>query len=424
MFITHAERKLKAYLHSRSQHDYPITSLEDSVQYKKVEPYTGDSLLVAGVDGGIAMLKLANGHQVVLARAAAVGPGFVEREFEADIAKVESASMPWAYLVIVESLVGIKAIERHSVDVLLMDGSLYAKTVRLVHNLILAREFQNLYYIPELAAALHLLAKLIDTAQRRGTKLIFVSKDHSFKLLKEHVIFEKLSARQRDPIYQRGLQWYSVLWIRRFRKELLEIYKQLRGHDYESSRLLAMLITPSITDSELLGQLLPPGSYTVPMLVGGCDAYMNYKGLTTVDKLVKAAEDRLEDSLIFRLKEQYSQDVVGMIREALEVIPKIYFLYVKFGGDDTPLLVEIPAEGTKMFDGAAVKAFYPPARVGDIVGLLATQYRDPIHYNAWLWYAHAVASFRASHLSEYAVYLKSMAGGVGMGRRLKLAWGV
>jgi NurA domain. len=208
-----------------------------------------------------------------------------------------------------------------------------------------------------------------------------------------------------------------------FRKELIELYKAARRHDYQTARLLALLVTQSVTDSEMLSSLLPPGHYTVPMLVGGCDAYMNYKGLNTVDKLVKAAEERLEDSLIFRLKDAFAQDVVGRIRESLEAIPKVYFFYVKFR-DDAPLLVELPAEGTKMFDGSPVKAFYPAARVDDIVGMLAEQYRDSIHYNTWLWYAHTVASFKTSHLAEYAVYLKKMAEEVAVARRVKLAWGL
>jgi len=186
---------------------------------------------------------------------------------------------------------------------------------------------------------------------------------------------------------------------------------------------MALLVTQSVTDSELLTGLLPPRHYTVPMLVGGCDAYMNYKGINTVDRLVKAAEERLEDSLIFRLKDSFGSDVVGRIREALEAVPKVYFFYVRLS-DDAPLLVELPAEGAKMFDGSPVKAFYPAAQVDDVVGMLAEQYRDPIHYNTWLWYAHAVASFKAGQLAEYAVYLKKMAEEVGVARRVKMAWGL
>jgi len=345
MFVSSAGRKLREYLSNKPHHEYPLEELEDRVLRRRVEP-TGAGLRAAGVDGGIGVVRLSNGHHVVLARAAAVGPDFIEREFVADVATVDSSSLPWAYLVIAESLVGIRALEKHGVDVLLMDGSLYAKAVRLVHNLILTREFQNLYYVPELATALYSFANLLKTAQGRGARLVFVSKDHSFKLLKEHVVFEKLAERHRDHVFQKGLLWYSVLWIRRFRKELIELYKTARRQDYGAARLMALLVTQSVTDSELLTGLLPPRHYTVPMLVGGCDAYMNYKGINTVDRLVKAAEERLEDSLIFRLKDSFGSDVVGRIREALEAVPKVYFFYVRLS-DDAPLLVELPAEGAR-----------------------------------------------------------------------------
>nr|WP_148682524.1 DNA double-strand break repair nuclease NurA [Pyrobaculum neutrophilum] len=423
MFMASAGRKLREYLGSRSLQDYPLEELSSYI-LKRPVPQEEAALRAAGVDGGIGVVKLANGHQVVLARAAAVGPDFLEREFIADVAAVDSASLPWAYLVIAESLVGIRAVEKHGVDLLLMDGSLYAKALRLVHNLILTREFQNLYYVPELATALYTLSRLIKTAEERGTRLVFVSKDHSFKILKEHVVFEKLGERYRDYLFQRGLQWYSILWIRRFRRELLDLYKAARGHDYAGARLLALLVAQSVTDGELLSSLLPPGHYTVPMLVGSCDAYINYKGLATVDKLVKAAEDRLEDSMILRLKEGFNSDIPGLIRESLEALPKIYLFYLRLRSDDTPLLVELPAEGTKMFDGSPVKAFYPAAKVEDVASTLAAQYRDPAHYNTWLWYAHTVASFKSSQLSEYAVYLKKMAEEVGVARRVKLAWGL
>ncbi|MCX8136085.1 DNA double-strand break repair nuclease NurA [Pyrobaculum aerophilum] len=423
MFIATAGKRLREYLQKRTQKEFALDQLRDKILYRKIEG-SPPSFNVAGVDGGIGVVKLANGHQVVLARAAAVGSDFIEREFIADIASVDSASLPWAYLVIVESLVGMRALEKHGVDVLLMDGSLYAKAVRLVHNLILTREFQNLYYVPELATALYTLSRLIKTARERGARLVFVSKDHNYKLLKEHVIFEILGERYRDHLFQRGLLWYSVLWIRKFRKELLELYKTIRNYDYEGARLLTLLITPSITDIEILAEILPSGHYTVPMLVGGCDAYMNFKGLTTVERLVKAAEDRLEDSLIFRLKDNFNSNILEYIRDALDTFPKIYFFYIKFDRDESSLLVEIPVEGTRMFDGSPVKAFYPPARVDDVVSLLREQFRDPVHYNTWLWYAHSVASFKSSQLSEYAVYLKNMVEDVGIARRIKLAWGL
>ncbi|MFN7106399.1 MAG: DNA double-strand break repair nuclease NurA, partial [Pyrobaculum sp.] len=372
LFIPQAERRLGEYLRGEKERETP----QFYIPRREVER-RGSSLKAAGVDGGVGVVKLSNGHQLIIARSAAVGPDFMERDLVADVSIIDG-SLHWAYLVVTESLAGLKAVERHGVDVLFMDGSLYAKAMGLVHNLILAREFQNLYYIPEFALALHTLSKLIEEARERGVRLVFVSKDYNFRLMKEHLIFDRLYAKHRDGLFQRGLLWHSVLWIRKFRKELLESYKRAQRYDYETARLLALLIAQSITDSQLVDMLLPPGHHTVPMLVGSCDAYINHKGLTTVERLAKAAEDRLEDSLIFRLREDFNYDVARMVREALEKLPKIHFFYVKLGHEDRPLLAEVPTEG-KLFDGTPVKAFHPAADVGDVASLLAAHYKDPIH---------------------------------------------
>ncbi|MEM1663959.1 MAG: DNA double-strand break repair nuclease NurA [Pyrobaculum sp.] len=421
-FIKTADKKLREYLLEYSNKSYPLDYLADRLLSRRFE-IRDPGLRVGAVDGGIGLVKLSNGHEVILARAAAVGFDFIEKEFLVEVATVDSSSLPWAYLITVESLAGIKAIEKHGVDVLLIDGSLYAKVMRLVHNLILAREFQNLYYIPEHAAALYMLAKLLRVAEERGARLIFVSKDYSFRILKEHLVFEKLYERRRDYLFQSGLQWYSVLWIREFRKRIVDLYREIRSVDYESALLLALLVTQSITDAELLKRLLPSGHYTVPMAVGACDAYINYKKLSTVDKLVRAAESRFEDTLIFRLRDSFNLNFSALVREALENIPKVYMSYVRLG-EEAPLLAEVPAVGSKMFDGTSVKAFSVSKDLGEEAGLLAAQYKNSVHYNVWLWYAHEIARFKSGQLAEYAVYIKKMAEGVGLARRLRLQWGV
>ncbi len=411
LFIAEVRKKLPKYLKSWDSEVQQLT-----VPNRPIKPRGGQAK-AGGVDGGVGVVNLANGHQVLLARAAAVGPNFVEREFVVDVATVDSNSLKWTYLITVEALAGYRAVTRSGVDILFMDGSLYAKTMRLVHNLILTREFQNLYYVPEFAAALHALAKLIEVAQERGVKLVFVSKDNNFKLLKEHLLFEKLYERHRDPLFHRGTLWHSILWIRKFRKELLEFYKRHKW-DYQTSQTLELVIRQSVTDSQLLKRWLPPGHYTVPMVVGGCDAYLNYKNLNSVEKLAAAAADRLEDASIFRLRES-RQTVVEVVRDALRGLPKVYFFYVKLG-DDNPLLVEMPAVGTKMFDNTPLKAFYPSADVDDVTSALRQYYKNSIHYNTWLWYAHSIASLKSSQLKEYSVYISKFLNGVGVARRVKM----
>lgn len=375
------------------------------------------------VDGGIGLVELENGHKIVLARAAAVGRGLLKREFLVDVLTVDSSAVSWAYLAMAESLAAAAALEEGGFDYLLMDGSLYAKAIMLIHNLILTREFQSIFYIPEMIAALYSLAELLAKAEGAGVKAVFVSKDSRFKVLKEHAAFEALLGKLDGYIVERGLRWYSVMWLRRFRRAIFSAYQRLRD-DPEARSALDALFKQSVADPVVLGGM-EARSYTTPMLLGACDAYMSFKGLTTVARLMEAVEDRVEDAMAFR-GEASAFDYLDMARRALSLLPKILMFYLKPSERSEPLLVEVPMWGTRMFDGASVKAFYPQASVDDVVSLLLAQYRDEAHYNYWLWYAHEVASFKSSQLAEYAVYLKQMlrGSGVSMARRVKMAMGL
>jgi hypothetical protein len=421
--LAEARGRIKRYLESQGDSSYG-TFLARIKMLEAPRPEAEPSARVAAVDGGIGAVELANGHRVIIARAAAVGPGISKRELIVDVEPVDSKALPWAYLTLVESLAATRAIQEGGLDYLLMDGSLYAKAIMLIHNLILTREFQALFYIPEFIAALNALAELVVQAEGAGVKLVFVSKDSRFKVLKEYAAFEALKGRIDDYIVERGLSWYSIMWLRRFRKELLREYQRMRG-DYEAAAAFDLLFRQSVTDSAFLAGMAPR-TYTMPMLLGACDAYMSHKGLTSVGKLRAAVRDRVEDALIFRREPRASLDeYAAMAERALSSLPKILLFYLKPAQGAEPLMVEVPLKGSRMFDGPSVKAFYPRAEVDDVVSLLLSQYRDEAHYNAWLYYAHTVASFKSSQLSLYAVYIRQMLGGAAAAaRRVKMALGI
>ncbi|WP_052886114.1 DNA double-strand break repair nuclease NurA [Thermoproteus uzoniensis] len=388
-------------------------------------PEAEADLPAVAVDGGIGVVELDNGHKILLARAAAVGRGMLKREFLADVLAVDSSAVSWAYLIMAEALAAAAAVEEGGFDYLLMDGSLYAKAIMLAHNLILTREFQSIFYVPEMIAALYALAHLLERAEEAGIKAVFVSKDSRFKVLKEYAAFEALRGRLDDYIVERGLRWYSVMWLRRFRKAIFSAYQKLRG-DREAQAALDALFRQSVADPVVLWRM-EARSYTTPMLLGACDAYMNYKGLTSVSRLLDAVADRVEDALAFRGERTGSaSEYLEKARKALSTLPKILMFYLKPAQGSEPLLVETPLPNSRMFDGAPVKAFYPQASVDDVVSLLLAQYRDEAHYNYWLWYAHEVASFKSGQLAEYAVYIKQMLRGAGVStaRRVKMAMGL
>lgn len=428
LFIKEAREKMGKYIESERAERRTLGDLLRAIPIVKAEGAEGAEGAAVAVDGGLGVVDLADGGKVVLARAAAVGPGVLEREFIVDVLKVDSSSAQWAYLVMAEALAARAAIEaaesgRADFTYLLMDGSLYAKAIMLIHNLILTKEFQTLYYVPEMISALYALANMLKDAEAAGIKPVFVSKDSRFKVLKEYAAFEALKEKIDDDLVERGMQWYSIVWLRRFRRSLFAWYRRLQ-HDYEASAALGLLFKYSAATDHAVLAAMAPRAHTLPMILGACDAYMAYKGLTTVPKLSKAVAERLEDSMGFspRPDESSLDEYLDMVRAALSALPKILFFYLKPAEGAEPLLIELPVAGSKLFDGASVKAFYPQADVGDVVALLLSHYRDSAHYNTWLWYAHEVASFR--RLAEYAVYLKTMLGDASMARRVKMAFGI
>lgn len=423
LFLKSARDKIGKYLEYQRRSP-SFSSLREHIPFREAGAAEVDAPS-AGVDGGVGLVELDNGHKIVLARAAAVGRGLRKREFIADVLIVDSSAAKWAYLITAEALAGISALEEGGFDYLLMDGSLYAKAVMLIHNLILTREFQSIFYIPEIILALYSLTELLKKAEEQGVRAVFVSKDSRFKVLKEYAAFESLRGRLDDYIVERGLSWYSIMWLRRFRRELSSYYQRLRG-DPEASVALDALFRQSATDHVVLSGMRAR-TYTVPLLMGACDAYMSYKGLTTVKRLVDAVADRVEDSMAFRQEPLSSaREYLDLAEGALSAMPKILFFYLKPAEGAEPLLVEVPLPGSRMFDGAPVKAFYPQASVDDVVSLILAQYKDDVHYNDWLWYAHEMASFKSSQLVEYAVYLKRMLqeSGVSMARRIKMGAGL
>ncbi len=423
LFVQEAMGRIAKY----AEHQRSGPSLDFLLSRIPVEraPEAERDLPAAAVDGGIGIVELDNGHKILLARAAAVGRGVLKREFLADVLAVNSSAVSWAYLIMAESLAASAAVEEGGFDYLLMDGSLYAKAIMLIHNLILTREFQSIFYVPEMIAALYALAHMLEKAEEAGIKTVFVSKDSRFKVLKEYAAFDILRGRLDEYIVERGLGWYSVMWLRRFRRAIFSAYQRLRG-DGEARAALDALFRQSAADPVVLRRM-EGRSYTTPMLLGACDAYMSYKGLTSVPRLLDAVEDRVEDALAFRGEQMGSAaDYLDKARRALSTLPKVLMFYLKPAQGSEPLLVETPLPNSKMFDGAPVKAFYPQASADDVVSLLLAQYKDEAHYNYWLWYAHNVASFKSGQLAEYATYIKQMlrGAGVAVARRVKIALGL
>ena len=382
---------------------------------------------VAGVDGGIDSIRVEGGHSLVIARAVAVtnrGEVLVV-EPVIDVVSASSDVIGVAYLTMVESLATLRAVE-HGCSNVLIDGSYYARVIALTHNLILARHFDALFYLPEIAAALIALIRAMAEARSRGAETIFVSKDSRFTVLKEHLSLgaaTRLADGEWGPMLRRLLNIYSVLWVKEFRRVVYEAYRSNPVSDF--GNLLRLVLDRGVTDSVFLDSVARDHTFAVkPIMIGAADAYLNKRGMLTADSVYREAVRRLSDVVELGRPMDGLDELREELRWALSTAPKVWLSYVKLAADDSPMMVEVPAWSRgPMLDGSPIKAIDFGADVEQALELLASMYHDPEIYNTLLWRAHTYATVSGMDTAEYAEYLKSRLG-IRVSRRVGIGLGI
>ncbi len=406
-----------------------------------------DEYLVAAVDGGIRTIPLSDGTEILIARALAVNNYGMQpiRTLVAEYLPVPSGAAYWTYL----SLVELETCEKCVIEqlckferkekYLLIDGSLYARLIATIHNLILTRGFLDLYYIPEIMLSLLKLAELLELCKETGVKPIFVSKSSSLKILKDHIIFTLLKDAVKDSItlsvdpeifeiFTRGAEWYSIVWLRKYRKKLVELASKYSGSNKDLVRYgIRTVIAQSITDTCILEHIAQMSNISCAisrkLLLGVVDAYLNDRKLTSPDALYRVIQDRVEDCIMLRMSPEEEADqyreLAKKVRDWLGKLPRILLTYIKLRRDDTPILVEIPVQRWRFFDETIPpKIFYDSFNMWDIIELLYSEYKDPYHYNRMLWLAHNYVHFSEAELQEYTMTIMKMLDKI-RGRRLR-----
>ncbi len=390
---------------------------------------------VVAVDGGAREIELSDGSSIVIARAIAVNNVGKEpiKELIVDRVPVHAPIARWVYLVKAECEVAIRAIENDMYEFLLLDGSLYAKVTGFIHELILTKGFLDLYYIPEVIDALNSLVELLEKAKSLDIKVIFVSKDSKLKVFKDYMLFNAMKSLLLEDtpesvdkdiidILNKGIDWYSIVWIRQYRNRLLQLVRHYDGPYRDFIRLcVRVALSQSISDVTVLEELARiqgvTQGVTKRLLVGAMDAYLNHKSLINIGNLLRLIRDRIEDSAGLRSVDEYgSIDVDEELRKveyALKALPRIVMMYVKFNGDDTPIMVEIPYYEAGMFDtGLPPKILdrEDSIPIDDYLVLLSSLYVDPVYYNKLLWLAHQYARFSEAAYAEYVMTIASRLG--------------
>lgn len=270
------------------------------------------------------------------------------------------------------------------------------------------------------------LYNVLDRARELGVNVVFVAKDSKLKIFKDYILFKALKeiilsdapfinvSKELLDILNRGIDWYSIVWIRNYRGgKLIELARNYNGAHRDLIRVgIRTALSQSISDVMLLEELARMQGIRVgvtrKLLIGAMDAYLNHKSLTQLDNLLKFIKNRIEDSEGLRTVDDYGNlDInheLDRVRRVLMNFPRIVMTYVKFHESDTPFTVEIPYYDWPMFNqGVPWKLFYDKIDINEHINLLMSMYRDPIHYNKLLWLAHEYANFGEDQFLEYAM---------------------
>ena len=398
-------------------------------KYRKIK-FT--KYLAIAIDGGIKSLELSNGEEIVISRAIAIN-NFNKKPIKEVLVKVlpvPSSDVKKALLTIAEMKVAKKAIEEYFQDnstedlkVVLIDGSLYARLIAIIHELILTRSFLDLYYIPEIILALNQIVELLEACRELNVMPIFISKNTNIKIFKDSLVYGTLkelileSSSNVDPsiieLLTKGEEWYSISWIREFRRKLLDFIRIYNGpHREVVKQGIKIALSQSITDIDFLEKIANIENVSVGitrrLLIGLIDAYLNSRGLTSVDNVINEIRDRIEDSINLRSVDDVEigsvSKYVELVKEALQKLPRIILFYIKLSTSDTPLMIEIPYYEWNFFDlRIPAKVFFDNYVIEDIVELLIENYIDKVHYNKLLWIAHQYVTFSEKELVEYAL---------------------
>ena len=393
-----------------------------------------NDIAVAAIDGGIRTLKFSDGTEIIITRAISVNNlGYRPiRTVKTKYLPVPSNIATWITLLnseieaAFETIFQIFSRIENQEKYILFDGSLYVRITGLIHELMLTRGFLDLYYIPEIIETLGKLSQLLNLCKKHNVNIIFISKTSGLKLFKDHLVFTMLRdiVKENLPFLKlnndiidlltKGIEWYSIVWLRTYRKKLVELIRNYEGPESELVKQgIKLVLCQSITDVNILDQLAHllniDKGISRRLLVGVIDAYLNARNLVNVESLVKMIKDRLEDSLILRsVEERFENSIseyLSFIKSGLETLPRILVMYVKFSKNDSPILIEIPVFKWYFFDDKIPpKLFYDTYDIWDIIYLLNSLYKGPYHYNKLLWLAHEYVTFTDNQFDEYVAY--------------------
>lgn len=381
---------------------------------------------VAAVDGGSASEPLHGGGALYVARSIAIGPsGAVSaRKLFMGAARFRSGAFLDFLRSIAEYEVALEVVEELKPgDYLLMDGSLTATLYRLLYRasrLVTGRGRLDLGELEADALSFRLIGlvgRLMDRVRARGVRLVYVSKDFSFRVLKEFVLLRELYRAFGCESGVSALCSYVSenmhAYPARGRERLLELLPRIERYRPVAEALLNTAYRDSaFIDDVAAGR---PG-WSQPMVLGVLHPTVrdSLNAMGPVGMLEYAAA-KVE---LFSGR-KVDDDVLAEALDYVVRLPSVNVVYLKPGSVDHPLMIEYPYWDYPITRYFRRKLREPDLLDEEVVSVIRMGYKGQGFYNTWLVRAHLLAKVRGHHMKSYVSLVESALASRGV--RLPLA---
>ncbi len=380
-----------------------------------------ESQPVAAVDGGGGIQPLAGGGSIYVARAYGYSSwGEPKRLLELRYYPVRDTRVLDALRSWIEHQVAMAlAADAPRGTVLLMDGSLWALLTVSVSSVLRTAVSEpsgvgGLYTAMLSLYTLTAVVELNDVAARRGVTVAYVSKDHSYRFLKESILLSKAGERSPEvrELAERALAWYPLAE----REALLRVRRSVG--DEEVRQLMDAALDPSYRDPAFIDDSVGGSigyslqvSVPPPRRVAQLVVRMGVKGV------VEAVCRRIEDYLgVEEASECWG--TVARFASTLDRLPGVLASYLRLSPGDSPLLVETARREPGYFSPG--RSLLEPGREFEtLISVLVRDYGGPQYYNIPLLTAHASATLTRQQMESYIRLLEGLAAAHGL--HLKLA---
>ncbi len=383
------------------------------------EPAPKD-IVVAAIDGGAGIQPLVSGGGLYLARAYGyTSSGEPERRLEMRLLPVRDSRVLDAFRSAVEHRAASSLVARlEPGSVLLMDGSLWVLLVSSLASIyrLASGKYGSLGSVYTSLASMELLVSLTDLlalAERRRVRVVYVSKDHSYRFLKEKIVLEYVasSVKGLERLVHEALSYYPLAR----REQLISLRRlvpQHLQHLYDAALDLSYRDVAFICDS--VGFM--PG-YTWPTTLPPPEKlYILVLSRYSIKSLVEAACRRASE-LVSEEELGVCHDTARLVK-ALDRLPRVRAFYIRLSPGDHPLLVEVPGSMGDFYARGRVLE-EPDEALEELIAVLVRDYAGPAYYNIPLVTAHLNATLRGWQMENYMRLLESLAAAKGV--RLPLA---